>query len=138
MKKHFKLNYHLIYETELKENSFLIDNVETNVPCVFQIWKYKEGKRLVPPKLSPINFKFVKKDNILDISFRRVCVYAGKISTDIKDKSIQSHYFIKFTNNKKIENNINSLSNINFNTNNTVGPKSISKQELIKEFNSVL
>lgn len=138
MKKHFNLNYHLIYEMDIKEKSFLIDNIETDVPCVFQIWQYKEVKRSVTPKLTPNSFKFVKKDYSPDISFRRVGVYAGKISTDIKDKSIQSHYFIKFTNNKTLDNNINSLSNIIFNTNNTVGPKSISKQELIKEFNNVL
>ena len=30
------------------------------------------------------------------------------------------------------------LKNIKFNTNNTVGPKSISKQELIKEFNNYI
>ena len=138
MKKHFTLNYHLIYEMDLKEKSFLIDNAETDVPCVFQIWEKKEEKRFVPQKLVPNGFEFVKKDDNPDISFRRVGVYAGKITTDIKDKSVQSHYFIKFINNKTIENNINSLANIIFDTNNTVGPKSISKQELIKEFNRVL
>ena len=67
--------------------------------------------------------------------FRSVGVNAGTISTEINNKSIQSHYFIKFLNNKTVDENIKKLENIQFNFNNTVGPKSISKPELIKEFN---
>ena len=65
------------------------------------------------------------------MSFRRG-VYAGKFSQDI-NKSSQSHYFIKFD--TKINNElIDKLNNLKFdNKENTVGPKSISKQELIKE-----
>jgi len=56
------------------------------------------------------------------------------------DKSIQSHYFIKFTtaSSKTLDENINRLSTIKYDFNNTVGPRSISKQELIKEFIKVL
>ena len=53
-------------------------------------------------------------------------------------KSIQSYYFIKFTNDKGVNENIKLLENIHFEFNNTVGPKSISKQELIKEFNKYI
>lgn len=55
---------------------------------------------------------------------------------EIDNKSFQSHYFITFTNNKIIDENIEKL--IKFNFDNTVGPKSISKQELIEEFNKLL
>ena len=54
-----------------------------------------------------------------------------------ENKSFQSHYFIKFDDDvseeiyKKIE-------SIQFDSNNTVGPKSISKQEVIKEFNKII
>ena len=83
-------------------------------------------------------FKFVKKQDPHDISFRRVGVYAGNISRDTESKSIESHYFIKF-NNKLDDNLYNTLSNINFSEkDNTVGARSISKQELIKEFNMIL
>jgi 4-hydroxy-3-methylbut-2-en-1-yl diphosphate synthase IspG/GcpE len=81
---------------------------------------------------------FVEKTEDPDISFRRVGVNAGTIDKNISDKSIQSHYFIKFTNKKSTANNIQNLSIITYEFNNTVGPKSISKQELIKEFNKVL
>ena len=57
---------------------------------------------------------------------------------EIDDKSPQSHYFIKFTNNKSLNYNLNKLKDIKFDNNNTVGPKSISKQELILEFNKLI
>lgn len=137
-KKTFPLNFHLIIEIDLPDGSFLVDGTEHDVPCVFQIWKKMEINRIIPQKLEPSGFVFVKKIDNPDISFRRVGVNAGKIDTDIADKSIQSHYFIKFTNNKPLSDNIQNLSKIIYNFNNTVGPKSISKQELIEEFIKVL
>lgn len=138
MKKYFEKHYHLICEIDLLENSFLVNDIEYDVPCIFQIWQYKEEIRNDIIKKIPINFKFVKKEDNPDISFRRVGVNAGIITKDIKDKSAQSHYFIIFTNDREISENIKNLKLIQFNFNNTVGPKSISKQELISEFNKYL
>lgn len=138
LKKTFPLNFHLIFEIDLPDKSFLVDGLEHNVPCVFQIWEKKITNRIINIKLEPLNFKFVKKSENPDISFRRVGVNAGTIDTKIDEKSIQSHYFIKFTNEKSIIDNINILSIIDYDFNNTVGPKSISKQELIFKFNPLL
>ena len=82
--------------------------------------------------LYPIGYSFVKKTESPDISFRRVGVNAGTISTDI-NKNEQSHYFIAIDNFSPDI--LELLQNIKFTFNNTVGPKSISKQELIREFN---
>ena len=138
LKKTFPLNFHLIFEIDLPDKSFLVNDVEYNVPCIFQIWQRKTTNRIVNEKLEPINFQFVEKTDNPDISFRRVGVNAGTIDIKINEKSIQSHYFIKFTNGKSITDNINKLSTITYNFNNTVGPKSISKQELIFKFNPLL
>jgi len=138
LKKTFPLNFHLIFETDLPDKSFLVNNIEHNVPCIFQIWEKKNNNRVVFEKLNPLNFIFVEKTKNPDISFRRVGVNAGKIDKNIENKSIQSHYFIKFTNNKSTDDNIKQLSEIIFDFNNTVGPKSISKQELIHKFNPLL
>jgi predicted RNA methylase len=138
LKKTFPPKFHLILEMDLPEKSFLVDGVEHNVPCVFQIWEKKSHNRVVTEKLEPINFLFVEKTDNPDISFRRVGVNAGTIDVNSAEKSIQSHYFIKFTNNKPMLENVARLSQITYNFNNTVGPKSISKQELIKEFNIIL
>jgi len=134
----FNKFFHLVYERDLPENSFNINNNDCNVPCIFQIWKKEKTERVIPDKLEPKNFRFVSKTEDHDISFIRVGVYAGSTDTKTDNKSIQSHYFIKFTNNKSVSENIKLLEKINFEFNNTVGPKSISKQELIKEFNKYI
>lgn len=138
LKKSFPLNFHLICEIDLPDKSFLVDDVEHNVETVFQIWEKKTTNRVVNEKLEPVNFMFVKNTENPDISFRRVGVNAGNIDVNIDNKSIQSHYFIKFTNETSITDNINRLSTITYDFNNTVGPKSISKQELIFKFNPLL
>jgi len=137
-KKYYTPNFHLTYEYDLPKNAFIVNKKEYDVPCVFQIWIKKDVTRILPKKLIPNNYKFVKKESSHDISFRRVGVNAGYISKETEKKSIQSHYFIKFdielTDVLFIK-----LTKIYYNCkNNTCGPNSISKQELIKEFNKIL
>lgn len=138
LKKTFPLHFHLIFEMEIPDNAFIVNGIEHNVPCVFQIWEKKTYDRDVVLKSLPNNFMFVKKTDNPDISFRRVGVNAGTIDTHIDNKSIQSHYFITFTNGRSVTENITQLSTIIYEFNNTVGPKSISKQELIFKFNPLL
>jgi len=138
MKKAFPLDFHLLYEYDIPDNSFTVNDIEYDVPCIFQIWQKKSYKRDAPIKIEPLNFIFVNKTDAPDISFRRVGVYAGKIDKEINEKSEQSHYFIKFTNQCTIDDNISKLSTIKYEFNNTVGPKSISKQEIIAIFNPLL
>lgn len=138
LKKTFPLNFHLIFEIDLPDKSFLVDGVEHNVETVFQIWEKKDVLRTIIKNEEALNFVFVGKNENPDISFRRVGVNAGIIDVSIDNKSIQSHYFIIFTNNKSVHDNIDLLQVIRFNHNNTVGPRSISKQELIKEFNKYI
>lgn len=138
MQNHFTNFYHLIKSIDLNTNSFLVNGIETDVPCVFQIWKLSNEHRNQTIKQIPINFKFVKKNELPDLSFRRVGVNAGTIDKNSNEKSPQSHYFIKFTNNYTTDENIELLKNLHFNFDNTVGPKSISKPELIDEFNKLL
>jgi len=138
LKQKFPLMFHLVFEQDLPKNSFLVDDIEHDVPCVFQIWQKKDYNREKVEKKEPTNFVFVTKNDNPDISFRRVGGTAGTIDVNTSEKSVQSHYFIKFTNDETIQDNIKKLEGIKFETNNTVGPKSISKQELIKEFIKVL
>lgn len=135
--KKVPLNFHRIFEVDLPDNSFIVNGDAHNVPCIFQIWAKRSYNRDAIEQIEPLNFNFVKKTENPDISFRRVGVNAGTINTDC-DKSIQSHYFIKFTNDKSVADNIMRLSTITFDFNNTIGPRSISKQELIQMFNQLL
>ena len=137
LKNKIPTKFHLIFEYDLPSHSFLVNEIEYDVPCVFQIWKKMTYNRPVVEKLEPLHFSFVNKTDDPDISFRRVGVNAGVIDKNVEEKSIQSHYFIKFTNDKTIDENILLLSHMTFDFNNTVGPKSISRQELIYKFNLI-
>ena len=99
-----------------------------------------QAKATPTEKLLPKNFIFVKKNQKPEISFRRVGVYAGNISTDIDNKSEQSHYFIKITNetlSEKINEIVEYMNSVVYEFNNTVGPKSISKQEFTREIKAI-
>lgn len=138
LKKHFPSLFHLVGEIDLPEDAFTVGGQSHNVPCVFQIWERKEFPRAISAPLTPTKYRFVGKHEQPDISFRRVGVNAGAIDTNIESKSVQSHYFIKLDPELPIEETVKKLSTIQFEFNNTVGPRSISKQELIKEFNVIL
>ena len=111
-----------------------------NVPCIFQIWIKKEEKRTIITKKKSVCFDFVKKEDTPDLSIRRVGINAGRIDTVIDDKNIQSHNFIKFKSEYNKEKYITILKeNYNlYDKNNTVGPRSISKQEIIDLFEKSL
>jgi len=140
MQRHFPKCFHLVFEADLLENAFLVNGKVHDVPCVFQIWEKQTTERDVLARLEPEGFEFVKRDGeqIPDISFRRVGVNAGMMDTEWREKSAQSHYFIRFTNGVDLLENIRRVRCAEFLFNNTVGPKSISKQELIREWNRIL
>lgn len=138
LKKVFPAQFHLVCEQDMPDKSFLVSNLEHDVPCVFQIWLKKDYDRPLVEKMVPIGFKFVKKEEMPDISLRRVGVNAGTIDTRIDIKSEQSHYFIKFLNDDTLPNILSRLAAIEYTFNNTVGPRSISKPEVIAKFNPVL
>jgi hypothetical protein len=138
LKKHFPITFHLKHEYDLPDKSFMDGEKEHDVPCVFQIWVKENTIRELPKKLVPNKYIFVNKNDDHDISFRRVGVNAGCIDRTTIHKSIQSHYFIKFDF-KLTDDIFNILATIQYSCkDNTCGPKSISKQELIKEFNTVI
>jgi len=136
--KTFPLEFHLIYEEDVPENSFVIEGKDYNVECVFQIWKKMETKRQVIEDQEPYKFSFVKKEEDPHFSLRRVGVYAGKISTEIENKSPESHYFIKIDEDIDQDTFEEEFLKLEFTHNNTVGPKSISKQEFIKKINIII
>jgi hypothetical protein len=136
-KSKIPLEFHLVKEIDLPEKSFLLNGKDYNVPCVFQIWEKRATQREPHTLLEPLSYEFVKKGDNPHISFRRVGVYAGAIDTNTSDKSVQSHYFIRFSF-QLTDSILKKLKDIKYEFNNTVGPKSISKQELIVKFNHII
>lgn len=127
------LNFHLIKEIDLDNCGFmLLDKQEVTVPCVFQIWERQDKPRKkIKGKITSTEFIFTDKENA-DFRIQRVGGNAGKAFFDL-NKSASSNYFIK--NNSKLSNEdfielVNHLifPSIEF----TVGPKSLSKTELIE------
>lgn len=133
-------NFHMMLEIDLPENSFTVNGIDHNVPCIFQVWEKKTFNRCIPDKLVPRNFEFVSKKENPCVSIRRVGIYAGKASDVIQDKNIQTHYFLKFKKNHTYKYDIvKKLNEIEYlESLNTVGPKSISKQELIMKINEII
>jgi len=130
MYKSFDMKFHMIYSVELDKNSFILNDKPYDVPCVFQIWEKRDIPREVEKKIKPNKFQYVK-DNY-DISIRRVGVYAGECYKVGEKKSVQSHYFIKFDNTihvNKYDDIIEKINNHVF-PSNTVGPRSLSKNEI--------
>lgn len=127
--------FHLDYEEILPENSFLLDDKDYQVKCVFQIWKRKSFKRKKIEIEKPVGFEYTKNKLNADLSIRRVGFWAGKASTDC-NKSEQSHYFIILKDKNKINSLIEKLNKIEW-EDLTVGPRSISKCELNPIINEI-
>lgn len=132
VKNRLNENFHLIEEIILTDNSFtLVDGNTITVPCVFQIWEKQEIKRQkITLKTTSALFDFTTADKA-DFRIQRVGGNAGKASFDLT-RAASSNYFIK--NNTELSNEkfvefVNNLifPSISF----TVGPKSLSKGELI-------
>lgn len=74
------------------------------------------------------------KKNESNCTIRTVGIYAGKAYLDT-NKGITSHYFINTKNPEKF---IEIVNSIDWKHNNTVGPRSISKPELVQKIDSIL
>lgn len=133
--------FHLVHSTDISNNAFLFNNKDYNVPCIFAIYIKKDYKRDIDEKLEPYMFNFTKQYKHHTINFRRVGVNAGTIDLSINsiNKSPQSHYYINIDDSIWNTALFEKLKNIKFTQRDlTVGPKSISKQELIFEFNEII
>jgi predicted RNA methylase len=139
--KTFSLYFHKVYEEDCPVNSFMVNDKEYDVPCVFQIWLKKDTTREEQEVEPPLGFKYVSKEADPHVALRRVGFYAGKAFTDCETKSQQSHYFIQLDNEHvsnpsfNIDHLVNMLNNLEFEFNNTVGARSISKPEFTKVIN---
>lgn len=125
-------NFHLEQEIVLENNKFLLfDNSEIIVPCVFQVWVKKDTPRKkVRLKTTSDLLDFTTADKA-DFRIQRVGGNAGKASFDLS-RAASSNYFIKNKTDKSNEEFVEFVNNLIFPTIEfTVGPKSLSKGELI-------
>lgn len=128
MQSAFPLHFHLKECIELPNNSFLVNNVSYDVPCVFQLWKREVTLRTIDEYAIPSGFTYVKKTDPYSFAFRRVGINAGKCCLPSNDLSVQSHYFVKVDDESNINFILQSSQSHTFPTN-TTGPRSLSKHE---------
>lgn len=136
MKKSVPLHFHLLYSADIPDNSFHYKEMIYDIPCIFQIWEKRKYRRKTKKKLLPNGYVFVKKWKDADLAIRRVGSRAGNIYfDDLKTKNVNSHYFIKLDN----KNNKNRIHDLSLKSNDyVVGPKSISKYDIIYQLNNVI
>jgi len=135
LQKSIPLKFHLLKSYNLPNNSFLKNKNE--IKCVFQIWKKKNYNRKKIIKILPNNnYIFVSKFQNPDIAIRRVGSKSGYIyCNNLKNKNLNTHYFIKILKKKKKFKNI---KNLKLKENKyTLGPYSISKMDIIIELNKL-
>lgn len=126
------LNFSLKNELILDNCIFYLKNSEQiTVPCVFQVWEKtitpREKKKL---KTTSDYFIFTTKENA-DFRVQRVGGNAGKASFDL-NRAASSNYFIKNNSNLSNKDFVNLINTLTFpSISFTVGPKSLSKGELI-------
>lgn len=129
--------FHLHHEIEIKPFSFIFMEKPYDVPCVFQIWEKKDSARnITNKKVTTNDFLFVQPDNA-HFAFQRVGVRAGRVYSGksvYMTRSTSSHYFIQDQTDKKNVAEI--LADINWNNikHKTAGNPSISKSELIEQY----
>ena len=124
-----RLDKHLALKEiyELPNNCFFFEDKTFDIPCNFFIFEHSDVEREKFKKYETEDFEFCKKEKA-DFSIRRVGFYAGKVEG--LEVSESSHYFIKDNNNS-----IEILKNIKYDAAmNTVGARSLSKNEIIKEY----
>lgn len=134
IKNKLNLYFHLKKELLLDGDCFLINGKKYSVPCTFQIWEKSTQKRKKSKnKMTTPFFDFIKKnEGIPDIRIQRVGGNAGKAHLSL-DGSAQSNYFIRNNTILSNEELVKKINNLYFpNIKNTVGPKSLSKTELIE------
>lgn len=127
------LSFSLSQELILDNAYFYLQNKDSfNVPCVFQVWKKTSiPRKKIKQKTTSDLFSFTTKENA-DFRIQRVGGNAGKASLDL-NRSENSNYFIKNLSNKTNDEFINFINNLLYPTINfTVGPKSLSKGELVE------
>ena len=140
VQKRLDISFHLEQEVELISESFysLSEDTMIHVPCVFQIWIRHEYPRALPivHVLTSESYRFISYDesykfphNVL--SFRRVGFYAGQCKWFEENHNKQSHYFIQCGSVNDAKRLMTHINKHQWKHNNTVGARSISKQELI-------
>lgn len=144
-KQHFQSRldpyFHVIHESDLPHNSFILNGKPHHVNCCFQIWEKLEYKRKIYKRVknptSP-HFKFVKEAENPDIAIIFTGFNAGKIISCREAAGRNTVYYIKIIDAVlKKDNNIYKLDMTEV-AGNVVGQHSTSKPEITYAINQLV
>ena len=123
--------YHLLSSFDLPPFSFLLDKKDYHVPCVYQVWQKRDTPRVIERPITPTYWEYVKQSQHPHLAFKRIGRKAG-IFEIFLNQSKSSHYFLRLKDVIDINTFLNQYHSTSphFTENNTVGPRSISKDEL--------
>lgn len=97
VQRRLSLDFHLVRELPVPEDSFTFEGRTVHVPCVFQIWERRAEPRVIP-KLPTTHPDFTWGDRQeADFAFQRVGAQAGAIKDvgpDRRGLASPSHHFI--------------------------------------------
>lgn len=97
MYKSLDKNFHLVYEEILPHNSFTNDDEVKHIDSVFQVWEYRDVRRIDPDRPTTHNdFTFVKETEYYDFS---ICSKGNRVG-EIRQgapvaNSLTSNYYIR-------------------------------------------
>ena len=140
MSRAFPSKFHCVLEKELPKDSFEVNLIAYDVPCVFQIWQKKSEDRPKCEPMKELGFHYVKASEEYHIAFRRVGGKAGTCFLKGSGEfSVQSHYFLKLDT-QYIPNTQKIIEAVNKHVfpSNTVGPRSLSKSEANEVLNIII
>jgi len=133
--------FHIIHESDLPHNSFILNGKSHHVNCCFQIWEKLEYKRKIYKRVyNPISphFKFVKRTQNPDVAIMYTGCKTGKVLSCDEAARYNKTYYIKIIDDiLKKDNNIYKL-NFDKIANNTVGQRCVSKPEIIYGVNKLV
>jgi hypothetical protein len=137
-RKSFPLQYHLLVEKNIPENGYIYKGKTYNVKSIFQIWVHKPYHRVKPKRYyTNDSYKFVKKAES-DIAIRRAGFGVGSVKQTSVEDNTNTNWFIKINQKTDLDNLIIKLNKIKFNKKQNTGALSISKQEIIKKYNTII
>ena len=88
--------FHLVDEVLLPDNAFFCDGKPAAVRTVFQVWERGEVRREeTAAAATHPDFSFCRSADAADFAIRRVGGGAGRIFDDPRDRSVQSHHFVR-------------------------------------------
>lgn len=128
--------FHLVHDSNVERDAFLLNGRKHDVPCAWQIWERSSEIRTPPEPPSVSHLIDYTGRSSADFAVRRVGFYAGRVVTGrIDECSLTTHYFMRELRKGVIE----ALRSVDWSdiVGQTAGVRSLSKKEIAFKLNEL-